>query len=989
MERTMADAGQGNDGALKDRIAIIPPEGPDIVIAASLLDDCLNGPAGEALAALFAAAPKARELLLAVASNSAHLREAATRDGERLHRVLSSDPAALVDGLIASLAEPAADEPSLRRRLRRVKAEAALAIALADVGGLWDVMEVTGALTRLADAAISAALRFLLREADAAGKLSLPDRDDPERGSGWIVLAMGKEGAFELNYSSDVDLIVFFDPVVVPAADKDDLTTLFVRLTRRLVAILQDRTADGYVFRTDLRLRPDAGATPLAMSTTAALIYYESAGQNWERAAMIKARPAAGDIAAGERFLQELRPYVWRKYLDYAAIRDIHSIKRQIHAHKGHGAIAVAGHNIKLGRGGIREIEFFVQTQQLIAGGRNPDLRGRQTLPMLDALVVQGWLDEPARDLLSEAYRFLRRVEHRIQMLNDEQTHTLPDDAEGLARVAHLMGFANPDDFATALTERLVAVSDQYSALFEEEADLSSQHGNMVFTGNDIDPGTLDTFTQLGFARPEDAIRIVASWHFGRYPAMRSARARELLTEITPRLMVAFSETEAPDAALLAFDHFLARLPAGVQLFSLMSSNQPLITLLAMVMGNSPYLADTVARRPHVVDALLEPQFFGALPGRAELTRRLDAFFGEATSYEDVLDRARIFSQEQKFLIGVRVITGTAAARQLGQSFSRLADLLLGRVLDAASAELERRHGRVPGGRVALVAMGKLGSEELTAASDLDLILLYDHDPEATESDGGRPISPAQYYARLTQHFVTAITAPTAEGTLYEVDFRLRPSGNAGPLATRLDAFARYQRDEAWTWEHMALTRARVVASTGGLGEAVERVIAETLSRRRDPDKVRADAADMRARLEQEKGSTDLWNLKRAPGGLVDLEFIAQTLRLNNDWREPAIRLRNTEAILITAATHGLISAAHRDVLLPAIRLFGDLTQAQRLTLPVKASVAEAPRGVHDVLCRVASAPSLPQLEAELRERQAAVREAFTEIVGPVVRRSE
>ena len=979
---------QRTEGALKDRVVIVPPVGPDVAIASSLLDDCLAGPGGEALASLFASAPAARDLVLAAASNSAHLRDAALRDGERLSRVLSSDPAAHVESLIASLSEPVADEASLRRRLRRVKAEAALAIALADVADLWDVMEVTGALTRLADASLSAAIRFLLLEADAAGKLSLPDRSEPEKGSGWIVLAMGKQGAFELNYSSDIDLIVFFDPAVVPAADKDDLTTLFVRLTRRLVAILQERTVDGYVFRTDLRLRPDAGATPVAMSTTAALIYYESAGQNWERAAMIKARPAAGDIAAGEHFLAELKPYVWRKYLDYAAIRDIHSIKRQIHAHKGHGEIAVAGHNVKLGRGGIREIEFFVQTQQLIAGGRNLDLRGRQTLAMLDALVAQGWLDEPARGLLAEAYRFLRRVEHRIQMLNDEQTHTLPDDAEGLARIAHLMGYAEPEAFATTLRAWLTAVSDQYSELFEEEADLSSQHGNMVFTGNDIDPGTLDTFTQLGFARPEDAIRIVASWHFGRYSAMRSSRARELLTEITPRLIIAFSETEAPDAALIAFDHFLARLPAGVQLFSLLSSNQSLVTLLAMVMGNSPYLAETIARRPHVVDALLEPQFFGTLPGREELTRRLDAFFGEASDYEDILDRARIFAQEQKFLIGVRVITGTAAARQLGRSFSRLADLLLERVLTATAAELEALHGRVPGGRVALLAMGKLGSEELTAASDLDLILLYDHDRDALQSDGRRPISPNQYYARLTQRLVTAITAPTAEGTLYDVDFRLRPSGNAGPLATRIDAFERYQREEAWTWEHMALTRARVVASTGDLRLEAERVIAETLCRQRDPQKVLADAADMRARLEQEKGSADPWNRKRAPGGLVDLEFIAQTLRLVNDWREPAIRLRNTEAVLLSAATHGLLSPAHRDVLLPAIRLFGDLTQAQRLTLPVKASVVEAPRGVHDVLCRVASAPSLPQLEAELRERQAAVREAFIEIIGPVARRA-
>ena len=972
--------------ALKDRLHRLPPEGTDTAIATALLADCCAGEGGEALARLFEAQPDARAFVLAVGSNSPYLRETAFADATRLVRVLESDPDELMADLLARTAEAVASEAELKRLLRRVKREAALLIAFADIAGAWDVMTVTGALTRLADASLMAGVRFLLREAAAEGRLRLADPEHPEVNSGWIVLAMGKQGGFELNYSSDIDLIIFYDQDVVDAPADADLTTLFVRLTRRLVTILQERTGDGYVFRTDLRLRPDPGATPVAMPVHGALLYYESMGQNWERAAMIKARPAAGDLAAGWRFIEALKPYIWRKYLDYAAIRDIHSIKRQIHAHKGFDRIAVAGHNVKLGRGGIREIEFFVQTQQLIAGGRNPSLRGRETLAMLDGLVEQGWLDAPSRAELATAYLFLRQVEHRIQMLNDEQTHVLPDTDDGLLRVAHLMGFTSAAAFGEELTGQLQRVSQQYSELFEEEEDLSSEFGNMVFTGDDLDPGTLQTFERMKFHRPDNAIRMVQSWHFGRYPAMRSARARELLTELTPRLLEAFAATDAPDQAMMAFDAFLARLPAGVQLFSLLQSSEQLIGLVATIMGNSPRLAEVLARRPHVLDALIEPNFFDTLPSREELRRRLDRSLADARGYEDLLDRTRVFVQEQRFMIGVRVITGTASARQLGQTFARLADVLLARVLDATMAEFERQHGVIPGGRVALLAMGKLGSEELTAASDLDLILLYDHDADAAASDGKRPLPPTQYYARLTQRLVTAITAPTAEGSLYEVDFRLRPSGNAGPLATRLDAFNLYQRNDAWTWEHMALTRARVVHATGGLGEAVNAVIAGVLGAHREAGKIKADVADMRARIEQEKHSTDPWNLKRVPGGLIDLEFIAQTLRLLHDADEPAIRLRNTEAILTAAANHGLLSNAQRDVLVPAIRLFSDLTQVLRVTLPNDPKFGEAPKGVQDLICRVAAAPSVPQLEAQLLDMQAAVRETFVAMIGPVVR---
>nr|WP_246329558.1 bifunctional [glutamine synthetase] adenylyltransferase/[glutamine synthetase]-adenylyl-L-tyrosine phosphorylase [Chthonobacter rhizosphaerae] len=959
-----------------------------MALARSDLADGLARDGGDALREALSAAPDAEALVLAAASDSPYLREHLFRKPERLARIIGQAPEARIAALAADLvATIPPDEAGAMRMVRQAKQEAALVIALADLGGIWDVPAVTRALTTIADASVRAGARFILRAAHTAGKLTLPDPDDPETGSGWIIIAMGKHGAFELNYSSDIDLIVFYDRDIAPAPEDADVATLFVRMTRQLVKILQERTADGYAFRTDLRLRPDPGATAIAVSVLAALQYYGSMGQNWERAAMIKARPCAGDVTAGEQFLKEIAPFVWRKYLDYAAIRDIHSIKRQIHAHKGHGKVAVYGHNVKLGRGGIREIEFFVQTQQLIAGGRNPDLRGRGTIAMLDALVAHGWLEAATRDDLAEAYGYLRAVEHRIQMVADEQTHTLPDTPSGLARIGRMMGEPDVEAFAAGLERRFHTVSAHYADLFEEEASLAGSLGNLIFTGDEDDPDTLATLAGLGYQRPQEVTRAVRAWHFGRYAATRSTRAREILTEITPNLLQALAETDAADAAFIAFDTFLKNMPAGVQLFSMLSENRALLSLVATIMGTAPRLAGIVGRRPHVMDAVLEPAFFGTVPDAAELDRRLDVTLGESRAYEEVLDRARIFGQEQMFLIGVRVLSGTITARQAGAAFARLADVILSRLLAATLHELEKAHGRVPGGRVALIAMGKLGGREMTAASDLDLILLYDHDPEASASDGPRPLAPSQYFARATQRLVTALSAPTAEGKLYEVDFRLRPSGNAGPLATRVDAFARYQRQDAWTWEHMALTRARVVAATGGLGEEVEAVIRETIARPRDREVILADVTDMRARIEQEKGSSDPWDMKVAPGGLIDVEFIAQTLQLLHGGTHPKIVSTNTEAALVMAERAGVLARADGEVLIPAIRLYNDLTQVLRLSITGRFKPADAPKGFLALVTQAGGMPSVETLQTHLKETQASVRAAFERLIGTVERK--
>jgi [glutamine synthetase] adenylyltransferase / [glutamine synthetase]-adenylyl-L-tyrosine phosphorylase len=930
--------------------------------------------------------PRLTAFLTSILSNTAYLRDLSVTNPLRLHDILTDDPVARIAGLLAKARDLRPDsEAELMSALRLLKQDLALTLGLADIGGVIDLDQVTGGLAGFADAALSASIRFCLTDLASKGKFEPVDPDNPEKASGFIVLAMGKHGAMELNYSSDIDLIVLYDPAVTPVTDKAEAPVEFVRMTRRLVKIMQERTADGYVFRTDLRLRPDPGATPLAMSVPGALAYYESLGQNWERAALIKARPCAGDIPAGETFLREIVPFIWRKYLDFAAIADVQSIKRQIHMHKGHGKIAVAGHNVKLGRGGIREVEFFVQTQQLIAGGRNPALRGRRTLDMLEGLLEAGWIKEDARDELRDAYVFLRSVEHRIQMLNDEQTQLLPKDEEGLTRIAYLMGLDSYAAFEEAFLTRLKRVQRHYAELFEDEPELSSELGNLVFTGDDNDPDTLETLSGLGFKQPAEAANIVKSWHFGRYPATRSTKARERLTELHPVLISALAGTDNADAALRGFDSFLAKLPAGVQLFSLLKSNPELLNLLATVMGSAPRMAETVSRRVHVLDAVLDPAFFGAMPRAQEFREGLDRTLALARFYEEALDRARIFTQEQQFLIGLRLVSDTLSADRVGHALARLAEVVVERILGRVEGHVAESHGHVPGGQVAVLAMGKLGGREMTAASDLDMILLYEAPEGVAESDGPRPLAVTQYYTRLTQRLVTALSAPTAEGSLYEVDFRLRPSGNAGPLATNLAGFISYQEKNAWTWEHMALTRARVIASTSDAFAAkIQDHLCRTLAKKRDRAALADDVRSMRARIEKDKGTKDAWDLKQVAGGLVDIEFLAQFLQLCSAHEKPEVLAQGTEEALEKLREAGVLAGGDADQLLHALRLYHRLTQVLRMALDGKFVPAEAPRGVRDLLLRAAGAPDLSRLELELKEIQQGVRAKFEQIVGKV-----
>ena len=941
-------------------------------------------PAGKALAALISRHPPLTQILGGIAEAAPYLWELVQADPTRLARLLDADPDGALASLLAATRSAAATSRSVEdvmRSLRRMKGEAALLIALADIGGVWPVARITEALTDVAETALGIAIRYLLGEAVKQKKLAPPDRKNPEAGSGYIVLAMGKMGAHELNFSSDIDLMVFFDLSAAKLAGDVESTQFYVNITRDLVKLLQERTADGYVFRVDLRLRPDPSSTHIAISTEAAFDYYESRGRNWERAALIKARPCGGDLAAGEKLVRDLLPFIWRKYLDYATIADVHEMKRQIHAYRGHGEIAIEGHNIKLGRGGIREIEFFVQTQQLIAGGRHGDLRGRGTVAMLTVLAADGWIDATARDELTAAYDFLRRVEHRLQMMADEQTHTLPADAAALDVFARFLGFKSRSDFAGVLVSHLRKVERHYVRLFERAPEFLARQQNLSFDAA-AEGDTLDRLAQMGFRRPQEVVAAVRNWRAGRYRALRGEQARANLTELVPVLIDQFSRAENPDAAVAAFDRFLAGLRAGGRFLSLLRQNPELIRFVALILGTAPRLADILAQNPHFIDPLIDPRFFGSLPDEKRLEAELARALEDTRGYETVLDAIRLFGQEHMFLIGARILSGSVSAEQAGEIFARLADVLLRAVHAKVDADLAATHGRIRGAKSAILALGRLGALEMTASSDLDLIVIYDFDPKHPNSDGKRPLYGAQYFARFTQRLISALTVRTNYGVLYRVDMRLRPSGRSGPVATQIDGFKSYQDGEAWTWEHMALTRARVVSGSPDFSAKIEAAIRGVLCRKRDARAIADDVIEMRAAIAKEKGDANPWDLKYAAGALVDIEFIAQYLQLTHAAAMPELFDTSTARMLEKAARLGVLKPEDAEVLRPAVRLLHDLTQILRLCLPGAFDPKTASAGVLGLLTRAADLPDFPALQAHLKETQRQVRECFVRILG-------
>lgn len=966
----------------RERIAAaprLPPRTDALKLARARFLDLLDDrEAAAVLEGIFADDSRVRDLVAGILAHSPFLSRIMRQHPDWLLASLQADPDALfgrlVGGILPDIRAAGSMEVAMAG-LRLVRKRLALQIALADLAGIWSVDRVVATLTTFADAAVDAALRLAFRSAVASGRLA-DERlfEEPER-SGLTVLAMGKHGANELNYSSDIDLIVLFDPQAVPVAGGREPLEIVVRIIKDLVKILHEQTGSGYVFRTDLRLRPDPASTPIAVPIDRAIAYYQAVGQNWERAALIKARPVAGDLALGRSFLQELTPFIWRRYFDYASIADIHAMKRQIHAHKGGEVIAIEGHDVKLGRGGIREIEFFVQTQQLVFGGRKPVLRGRGTLAMLEQLRQEGWIGANAVDDLQAAYRFLRMVEHRLQMVDDQQTQRLPTAKAGVDQIALFCGLP-PAQFRKAITHHFKAVERHYARLFEDSPSLSAPKGNLVFTGSTDDPETLKTLKRMGFQRPEVAAETVRGWHFGRRPAIVTARSREVLTELVPVLLESFGQSSDPDGALNALDSALQTMPAVVELFTILRQNAALRGLFSEILGNAPRLAEVVVQRPHVLDALVDPELSRPATDQVLLRRTRERLLG-IPAMEDFLDQTRDLVRAERFLVGARILSGLVDPLEAGKANAGIAaatvDVCLSRCID----EMAQRHGKVPGSRIAVVALGKFGGREMTAVSDLDLMLIYDVAGPAEQSAGEKPLYASEWYSRLIQRLVTALTAPTKRGTLYEVDLRLRPSGGKGPVAVTLDAFREYHAKESETWERMALTRARVIAGDRSLDTDIGAAIGVACGRDAGAGKVSKDIVAMRALIAREKPPKSHWDIKVASGGLVDIEFAAQFLMLRHAHQNPGIIEANTGACLAGLASRDLLAPALANDLVEAWQLQSRLSQfiALGTALPFDASAARP-----SVKKRLAAAVGLPDfqvLDRALREAQARAHEAM------------
>lgn len=797
---------------------------------------------GQELVDVWNATGRLADLLRGVGGCSPFLLSVLTKEKEWISEALQNET------LVSTLIESDLCVDDLRSAKRRVAGY----LALAELSGALPLNRCTEILSDFADRSIQVSLDDALAPFIKAGKIP--------QNPGLFVLAMGKLGAQELNYSSDIDLIVMFEDAHLDPEGIGNRRQILSKVVRKAMKTLSDMTDDGYVFRTDLRLRPDPSVTPVCVGTSAAMNYYESLGRTWERAAFIKARVCAGDIDAGNTFLTALQPFVWRRHLDFAAIEEAHDLRLKIRTKKGLPAqITLPGHDMKLGRGGIREIEFFTQTRQLISGGRDPSLRSAKTLEGLDQLAAAGWVEDETAQRLKRHYIAHRHTEHCLQMVRDAQTQSLPHSQEGLARIAAMQGM-DVETFCEKTLSALEEVHEETERFFTSPSQVSQDEGEAPFTWG------------------AGADELIANWP--HYPALRSERATGLFEKLRPRILNGLSLSADPDAALKDFDAFLRGLPSGVQLFSLFAANEKLVDLITSVSARSPALARYLGRNSGILDAVLSGDFFDSGILSQNLKTDLSEQLADAADFETGLDRARVWQKEKHFQIGVLLLEGAITPQEARTHYSELAKSSVAGLTPFALRFFEEKHGRIPDMDFTVVAMGSLGAGRLTSNSDLDLMVIFSADP-SEQSDGKRSLFARQYFARLTQTIITSLSAPTAKGTMYEVDMRLRPSGKSGPVATRLAAFEDYQMNEAWVWEHLALTQANPVFSTSIFDQQFNAIRDGILTSKMDWSAICQGLVEMRERLFENKTQAGIWDLKNGPGGLQDIELFAQACNLN------------------------------------------------------------------------------------------------------------
>ena len=740
--------------------------------------------------------------------------------------------------------------------LRIAKAKLALRLAIGDLAGLLSLDNVISQLSDFADYALDQALK-------AAFEAIVPGATP----QGFAIIALGKHGSRELNYSSDIDPILIFDPATMPKRARDEPVETAALIARKLVEIMQVRDGDGYVFRVDLRLRPSPEVTPPAIPVDAAIAYYESSALAWERAAFIRARACAGDNALGESFLDTLQPFIWRRGLDFGAINEIRGISRRIRSAYAGGQAFGPGFDLKRGRGGIRECEFYAQIHQMIHGGRDATVRVAPTQGALAALAEAGWIGSDDAQTLRNAYRLYRTIEHRLQMVDDQQTHMLPKDSDAIDNVARLHGLECGADLLALLSPHIEAVGRIYDGLDGEAR-----------TGLPREPTALRQNLQAaGLADASEIARRIEQWRGGTVRALRSTAAQDAFEAVLPALVKGFAAAPDPLLTVNRLSSLIERLPSAVNLFRLLEARPQLLRLLTNILCHAPALSAELARRADLLDGLIDASAFDPAGSVEAIATRLR----QPGDIESQLDRLRRGVGEMRFALGAQIVEAVSDPLDVAAGYARIAEAAACVVADAVITEFERSHGRMADSELVILALGRMGGAALTHASDLDLIYLFTGD-FAAESDGAKPLGAVHYYNRLAQRITAGLSVATAAGPLYEVDTRLRPSGAKGPLSVSLDGFAQYQREEAWTWEHMALTRARIVYGSAEARAATEVIIASVLTKPRDQALLRADVIKMRADITAHKPPKSELDVKLGTGGLVDLEFCIHLRQLQS-----------------------------------------------------------------------------------------------------------
>lgn len=850
---------------------------------------------------------------------------------------------------------PALEQPEgdVAAALRIARARTAFGVAIADLSGTFSLSQTVAALSAFADHAVQTALASAFEARTGSADTS-----------GLAVVALGKLGSRELNYSSDIDLLYLFDGERLNGRKGEEPAEAAQRTVRHLGETLQRRTKDGYVARVDLRLRPDAESFSLATPIRRAEIYYQSEALTWERAALIKARVIAGDPALGAEFLDAVRPFVWRRALDYTAVQSIEDMSLRIRDHFEGAERFGPGFDVKRGRGGIREIEFFTQAHQLIFGGREPNLRVADTRQALQGLAAAGRIPEDRYQTLATAYEALRHTEHRLQMLDDQQTHEIPARKEDREALARLFGFERFSELASELKPRIAEARKLYDGLLE------SAERPTVPRGRSLESWLAEQ--KLPARKEFEAM--IRRWRDGGVKALRSEAAQRELERALPVVIGAFGKLTTPQNALRRFDDFLGRVPTATRVFSLLAANPPIAEVLAKVMGHAPRLAAQLARHPELLDVLIG----GAadpLDPAGDVHEELAAQIARTSSMEAALDTLRRWSRDHRFRIGVRLIEGRLGPLAAARAYSDVADAIVAAALRLESDDFARRHGRVPGGEPVVLAFGRYGGRALTEESDLDLVFLYSGDYEA-QSDGPKPHSAPVYFNRLFQRVVSALTVPTAAGPLYEVDTRLRPSGAQGALAVSIDSFADYQARNAWSWEHMALTRARIVAGQAHARISATEAIRRGLDRQHDPDRLRAEVTAMRADMHAAHPKEGPLDVKRGAGGLIDLEFVVHYVQL-------------TRKIGFDPDLRGALGALIEEGALPPAML--DAHDHMQRFLVVMRLVGEEATGRHssitrDLVAKICKLEDWAALKAALAEAERTVRTQWKRYLGDKIK---